>query len=387
MRAKRLTIALVSILSVGIVSGSYAGFFDGPLTRGAQAEQKPVAKTSSQPGMPSPAATQFQAAEGGAPTGAAAGHNLQGHLPPVVDAQPGAAGRLVVVSDRAAATESTLPRVEQTGSRQGDLRDGAPVDSVAGSAHTLLAENTMASTVNQVGAATDGLSADQRLARVEQQLNNLVRMNLPQQMSDMQMQLQQLSGQLQVQEHDIKLLNQQQRSFYQDLDQRIKKMSGTDDGNDKPSASPSGKKAAVEDDKNTPSARVAVSNIELKDSSAYKKALDQVIKRQYDKALTSLSQYVKDYPNGAYVDKAHFWLGEIYYLKKSYSLSLAQFNAVVKDSPRSPRVSDAKLKIALIHLQSGQSAKAKQELTAVKNQYPNSTAAQLAIIQLKQLDL
>jgi len=45
------------------------------------------------------------------------------------------------------------------------------------------------------------------VARLESQMNNIVRMNLPQQVAELQQQLAQLRGQLQVQAHDLKLLN------------------------------------------------------------------------------------------------------------------------------------------------------------------------------------
>src|SRR3989344_181988 len=68
---------------------------------------------------------------------------------------------------------------------------------------------------------TSLMTTEQRLTRLENQLNNLTKMNLPQQLSDVQQELQKLSGQLQEQQRDLKTLNDQQRSFYQDLNQRI----------------------------------------------------------------------------------------------------------------------------------------------------------------------
>ena len=71
---------------------------------------------------------------------------------------------------------------------------------------------------------TANLSEAQRLTRLEQQQNNLANMNLPQQIAHLQQELAQLRGEIQVQQHDLKMLSNQQRSFYQDLDQRLAKL-------------------------------------------------------------------------------------------------------------------------------------------------------------------
>jgi len=405
MLSRRVGIRLVAAVSLGFIANSYAGFFDGPLSSQNGSTQKTtqsVHKGTDPSSMPAPATTQFQAATGGAPTANAPGQAVNGKLPPVVDAEPGPGGASVTSSTSSPAAVSINQNTIQL-SQVDRNANGAPVDSVASRSNAAVAVNTNSNSNANANASTNSASTnnvatvaapdsvDQRLAKVEQQLNNLVSMNMPQQISDLQMQLQQLSGQLQVQEHDVKLLNTQQRSFYQDLDQRIKKLSGASDdgGGNKPATPENGAKpeTPTQPSKVDDQHQQALNSLELQDSSAYKKALDLVIKRQYDAAIKSLGQYLNDYPNGAYKDKAHFWLAEIYYLKKSYQQSLAEFSAVIKESPKSPRVPDAKLKIALIHLNSGKTEQAKKELAAVKNQYPNSTAAQLAIIQLKQLDL
>ena len=68
---------------------------------------------------------------------------------------------------------------------------------------------------------TVGLTLGQRIARLEQQVTNIINLNEMQKISSLQVQLQQLSGQVEVLQHNLKQLDSQQRSFYQDLDQRI----------------------------------------------------------------------------------------------------------------------------------------------------------------------
>ncbi len=224
------------------------------------------------------------------------------------------------------------------------------------------------------------LSSDQRINRLEQQMANIANMNLPQQMSDLQQQLAQVRGQLQVQSHDLKLLNDQQRSFYQDLDQRINKLnqfSGSS-GNSNPPAtkSPATNKVPASTENSTL----------LKDSGAFQEGFDFLTQKKYDQAKASFQYYLKEFPNGNYVANAHYWLGEIYFQQSDNAKAADQFDTIVKQFPKSEKLPDAKLKLAIIDATQGRVEQARQELQQIKKQHPGTTAAQLASIRLQQLD-
>ncbi|MBF8269583.1 MAG: hypothetical protein HW386_1292 [Gammaproteobacteria bacterium] len=61
----------------------------------------------------------------------------------------------------------------------------------------------------------------QRLARIEQQLQNQGLLNMLQQLESIQAELSQIRGELEVQRRDIEELNKRQRAMYTDLDQRL----------------------------------------------------------------------------------------------------------------------------------------------------------------------
>lgn len=223
------------------------------------------------------------------------------------------------------------------------------------------------------------LTVSQRLARLQQQIDNLAAMNLPQQISDLQQSLAQLRGQLQVQAHDLKLLNDQQRSFYQDLDQRIDQLKNLSSGS-------GGSDSSGNTKASNNSTNAASNNINTKDANAYQAAFNLMAKKEYDKSEASFQNYLSDYPNGKYVSNAHYWLGEIYLTQKNNSQAAQQFQAVITKFPKSPKIADAKLKLAIIHADEGKIGQARQELMQLKKQHPSSTAAQLASIRLQQLD-
>ena len=226
----------------------------------------------------------------------------------------------------------------------------------------------------QPAVNTSQMTDQQRLSRLEQQLSNLTNMNLPQQLRDIRTQLQQLNGQLQVQQHNIELVNERQRSFYHDLDQRIKQISNT----------------SATDSDSQPAPGVAPTtraSVQMKDADSYKSAINLLSKKNYPQATKALQRYVSDYPNGTYVVNAHYWLGEIYYLSSNYKLALNEFNKVINSSPKSQQVPGAKLKVANIYLKTNKRKDGEALLRAIKKDHPGTTAAQLANIQLQQLKI
>lgn len=236
---------------------------------------------------------------------------------------------------------------------------------------------------------------EQRVMLLSKQLRNLIAMNLPQQISDLQNQIQQLRGQLQVQSHDLQLLNNQQRSFYQDVDQRIQQLkilvnsNGSDSSSSSSSSAPATPAPAAPKTSSMmskPLANDAASaDFNLKDAKTYQAAFSNILKKQFAKAQAGFDQYLRVYPNGRYAANAHYWLGEIYLRQGNSEKAQRAFNTVIKDYASSNKVADSRLKIAMIHMSQGKAKRATQEYKAIKQQYPGTTAAQLASIQLQQI--
>lgn len=252
---------------------------------------------------------------------------------------------------------------------------GVTTDNVTNSSSSQLPASSAPSV--SLPAEPSSLTVAQRLTRLEQQINNLTTMNLPQQESGLQEQVAQLRGQLQVQAHDLKLLNDQQRSFYQDLDQRITQLKNLESGSTPPPAN--NPKPNINESAND-------NSIQLKDSGAYQAAFSLMSQKKFDKSEAAFQNYLNDYPNGQYVANAHYWLGEMYLAAKNPAKAGGEFQTIVDKFPTSTKAIDAKLKLAIIHVGTGKIAQARREFTQIKHQHPNSTAAQLASIRLQQLN-
>lgn len=210
------------------------------------------------------------------------------------------------------------------------------------------------------------LPLDQRVARVEQQVSNLVQMNFPEQVTKLQETVRQLRGQIEVQAHQIKMLMQNQQ--------------------------PTSKKPTAPIVNDTNPVQSAPSPVQsntlaerLKDTNTYNAAFNLLREKQLDAAKKAFAGYLKTFQSGQFRANAHYWLGEILMLQYQYSKSVDQFETVIRDFPKSTKVPDAKLKIAMIHLTLGKKAQARKEFKQLKRQYPGTTAAQLASIQLQQI--
>lgn len=219
---------------------------------------------------------------------------------------------------------------------------------------------------------------DQRVLRLERQVSNLVEMNYSSKLEKVQLQIQQLQGQLEVQNHDLTQLKDQVRNFYQDLDGRITKLQSegsvsTDKNNALNKAKPT--------KENEPDATATTG----KELQSYEAAFNLLNKKDYDKATTGFKAFIQDYPNSPYAVNAHYWLGEIYYLKDKPDLANKEFQIIVTNYPDNAKVADALLKMALIAMDSGNYAKAKANLLKVQKQFPGSTAAKIAALRLKEV--
>lgn len=148
----------------------------------------------------------------------------------------------------------------------------------------------------------------------------------------LQKEIQELRGQLEVQAHDLKLLQQQQVAFYKDLDSRLSNSSTSAKTvqNDKPatdislgSNSPETLKVASPQIKagssnGKPQPVVAVSRANPADEQiSYLAAYELVKNKRYDEAIKSMQTFVQKYPRGGYTANAEYWLGELYLVKKT----------------------------------------------------------------------
>lgn len=273
------------------------------------------------------------------------------------------------------------------------------------------------------------LSLEQRVAKLEQQIANQNQMDMPTQINTMQQAIQMLRGRIDVAAHDLKSMQQQLQSMYQDLDSRIARQKGL---SDRPSvvspaalgsavaptaegATGSTNKAEHTPDKpgsnsktttdqpvpplpstnaqaksttvatNAKTIALGAGTPFLQDQDSYLVGYNNIKNHEYTKAIAAMQNYLLRFPKGQYAVNAHFWLGELYLINNDNKKAINEFETVVQAYPNDVKVPDAKLKIGFIYFDNGQKDLAKNQLLAVKKEYPGTTVAQLATARLRDL--
>ncbi|MFZ2315579.1 MAG: tol-pal system protein YbgF [Gammaproteobacteria bacterium] len=235
------------------------------------------------------------------------------------------------------------------------------------------------------------MSTNQRLQRVEQQINNMQTNDAAARMDSLQNQVQALHAQVEQLTHQLEQLQAQQKSMYADLDKRVSQPRAVESA---PAIAPVTSKAGKTTLKPTAPAVVApvpaVKPAALPppddvEEQSYKTAYNLIKAKKYNEAITTLQDMLKKYPSGQFASNAHYWLGELYGLTGKNDQALKEFTIMVASYPESPRAGDAQLKVGLLYATQSKWSDAKTAFKKVVKHYPGTAPAQLASEQLKQL--
>ena len=208
----------------------------------------------------------------------------------------------------------------------------------------------------------------------------------------LQQEVQELRGQLEVQSHDLKILQQQQVDFYKDLDARIRHepvkaansgpLPETSIAPKEPlpnKAEPFNKQAIQPVVNNPNNANPADEQI------SYLAAYELVKNKKFDEALVAMQTFVAQHPQGGYTANAQYWLGELYMVKKSYPEAIEHFEIVMQQFPASSKSAASLLKIGYALAAMGKKEEAIARLQQVIKNYPDTNTAQLAKAKLESI--
>ncbi|HBI21657.1 MAG TPA: tol-pal system protein YbgF [Legionella sp.] len=200
----------------------------------------------------------------------------------------------------------------------------------------------------------------------------------------LQQEIQELRGQLEVQAHTLKLLQEQQLSFYKDLDARLR---------DTPGKGITTNPTATDLSIGTPPPALPViqpvvtperSN-PADEQISYLAAYEFVKNKRFDEGLNAMQTFVTRYPHGGYTANAEYWLGELYMIKANYPEAIAHFNIVLQNFPSSSKSAASLLKVGYALAASGKTAEARLTLQDVIKKYPDTDTARLANTKLTTL--
>jgi len=223
------------------------------------------------------------------------------------------------------------------------------------------------------------VSVEQRITRLEKLVEGQGLVELYLRLENLQQEVQQLRGEVEVQANSIEGLKQRQRDLYLDIDRRLRQLESGAVAQPQAnitSSSPATPPVAATEKKslNTPSTPTDP----VVEETAYRAAFKLLKEGRYAPATSRFRAFLAKHPNSAYADNAQYWLGEISYVTRAYEQAISEFQKVLDNYTDSTKQSDALLKQAYCYYELKNFAKAKELLAAVISRFPHSTAARLA---------
>jgi tol-pal system protein YbgF len=247
-----------------------------------------------------------------------------------------------------------------------------------------------------VGANASAVSKGEletRIKQLERKLDSRSLVDLLEQVSNLQSEIQQLRGDIEVQTHSMENLQKRQRDLYLDIDRRLHRLeagglqqpaAGIDSGVPAPVApAPDATGTAARSAGTKASAAAALNPAEQRKD--YDRALEQLKDGRYNEASAAFKTFLEKYPGSSYADNAQYWLGEVFYVTRQFQSALNEFGEVLSNHPDSPKVADAKLKMGYIQYELKDWAKAQELLNQVVKAFPGTTTARLAQERLDRM--
>jgi tol-pal system protein YbgF len=248
-----------------------------------------------------------------------------------------------------------------------------------------------------IGANASAASKAELEARIEQlerRLDSRSLMDMLNQITTLQGEVQQLRGDIEVQNHTLESLQKRQRDLYLDIDRRLHRLeAGGVEGQIVPSPSSAmpgevpvaGSTPATTTAPVAAAAPAAATLNPADERKAYDQALELLKEGRYNDAAAAFQGFLKQYPASSYADNAQYWLGEVYYVTRQFQPALSEFDKVLTAYSGSAKAADAKLKMGYIQYELKEWSKARELLNDVVKAYPGSTSARLAQERLDRM--
>lgn len=244
-------------------------------------------------------------------------------------------------------------------------------------------------------------AVDKRVLRIEKLVDNQVLIDLLRRIEALQQELQQLRGDTERLQYELKGLKGQQRTLYLGVDQRLQQLEGG--GVAAPGRQPgaplpaptAGIAAAEATSRASGGEQTAVATAPApsaappsggkSDREAYRDALNLLKDRRYDSSIAAFNAFLKNHPQSAYAGNAQYWLAEAHYAARKFQQAVKEYQKVINDYSASPKVADATLKLGFAYYELGDWAQARRVLTELGKKHPNSAVARLADKRLQQM--
>jgi len=227
-------------------------------------------------------------------------------------------------------------------------------------------------------------SVENRLARLERLLESQSLVDLLMRLDNIQTELQNMRGDIEVVNHSINDIKRKQRDLYIDIDRRL-------EGIEKPSTA-TGNRSGNSSGQSTGAALTATTVAVTASSSKaeqkhYQQAFNLLRGLQYEKSIKAFNKFIAAYPKGRYAHIAQYWVGEANYTQGNFEQAIKAYQSLIKNYSKSPKVADALLKIGFSYYELNNIKKSKSNLNKLVKLYPDTTEASQAKNKLQKIKL
>jgi len=222
-------------------------------------------------------------------------------------------------------------------------------------------------------AAAQKRTFEQRLQQLERKLENKGLVDLLIRLENLQKEMQDLRGEVELQSHTLESIKKRQRDLYVDIDRRLLKIERGATMSSPPAADTAG---SAKSDKDA-----------AREQDSYQKAFDLLRELRYDKAIIAFRDFLREFPDGRYAHIAQYWMGEANYAQRKYRSAIKDYKALISRYPQTPKLAEAMLKIGYGYYELKDYKNASKSLESLIQTYPDTTEAGQARNLLKQIKL
>lgn len=268
------------------------------------------------------------------------------------------------------------------------------ISHVVYAADIVIEEKSLSQPKTQAAPVTKPIQAQ----ALSNEVNPSLQWQLYQQVQQLQQEVRDLRGQLEVQANIIERMKQDARSRYLDLDQRItdlKNRPQPEVANTTPSTTPTATTTTTTTTINaatatnpttaTPTTEVTTATTPPvvnpdDDKRAYFAAYQTFKTGGPNKAINPMRNFIKTYPQSTFIPSAYYWLGEFYLAASPADVNNAKksFRIVVDNYADAPKAASAMLKLASFADVDGKTQDAVKLMLRIVKEFPKSEEATAA---------
>ncbi|XOV78565.1 MAG: tol-pal system protein YbgF [Aestuariibacter sp.] len=219
----------------------------------------------------------------------------------------------------------------------------------------------------------NGLSLAERVEILERTLEsrNNAQQNIQTQLDEMQMEVNELRGAVELHTHKLEQILQRQRELYLEIERQVEAVS---------------QQVPLQAVSNNVAQTPVSTTPQVSESDAYDNAVNLILKeKRYDDAIPEFRSFLENYPQSSYASNAHYWLGQLLFNKREWSQAESHFDQVVRYYPDSTKRADSILKLGVIAQKRSNIARATQLFEQVIAEYPNASEKRLAETRLRSI--